>query len=339
MTAIKDFTIGETIEGFYAALNIEERDFKDVSKGRFLSLELRDKTGEASAKWWDWGKSDLTLADIPLGTIIKVRGRVEEYRNQKQVVIGKMRLALPEEYNPADFIPTSSQSEEQIIERIDALRKQVSDPFITALIDSFFNDEETFAAYMRASAAERNHHAFVRGLAEHSCNVTEMVLSIAEHYQHLNQDLLIFGGLFHDYGKIQSYNINTTIQYSLEGRLVDHISLADAEIAARAQTIENFPPNLLLRIRHLILSHHGIREYGSPVEPKTPEAILLNYADIIDSRMEMVRTGREVIDTGGWAYVKPLRKNIYYGPMEPDMPADSDSGSDADSDTYSETEQ
>ncbi len=316
MTAIKDFTTGEIIEGFYAALNVEERDFKDTSKGRFLSLELRDKTGEATAKWWDWGKSGLTLADIPIGVVVKVRGRVEEYREQKQVVIGKMRPALPEEYDPAILIPTSEQSEEQVVERINALRDKISDPYIKLLTDSFFDDEEIFAGYLRAAAAERNHHAFVRGLAEHSCNVTELVLSIAQHYHHLNPDLLIFGGLFHDYGKLQSYDISTTIQYSLEGRLVDHISLADAEITSHAQKIEGFPANLLLRIRHLILSHHGIKEYGSPVEPLTPEAILLNYADLIDSRMEMVRLGRRVIDTGGWAYVKPLRKNIYYGPME-----------------------
>ncbi len=319
MTAIKDFEVGEIIEGYYAALNVEERDFKDTSKGRFLSLELRDKTGEASAKWWDWGKSGLTLADIPLGTIIKVRGRVEAYREQKQIVIGKMRPAERDEYNPEDLIQTSEQSEEEIIARISALREQINDPFVQQLTNSFFDDEEIFAAYLNAAAAERNHHAFVRGLAEHSCNVTELVLSIGKHYQHINTDILIFGGLFHDYGKIQSYNVSTTIQYSLEGRLVDHISIADAEIAAHAQRIEEFPSNLLLRIRHLILSHHGIKEYGSPVEPKTPEAILLNYADLIDSRMEMVRTGRESLDIGGWAYVRPLRKNIYYGPIsEPD---------------------
>jgi 3'-5' exoribonuclease len=315
MTAIRDFEVGEIVEGFYAALNVEERDFKDTSKGRFLSLELRDKTGEASAKWWDWGKSGLTLAEIPLGTIVKVRGRVESYREQKQVVIGKLRPALRDEYNPDDLIQTSEQSEEQIIGRISALREKISDPYILQLTNSFFDDEEIFAAYLNAAAAERNHHAFVRGLAEHSCNVTELVLSIAQHYQYLNEDLLIFGGLFHDYGKIQSYHVSTTIQYSLEGRLVDHISLADAEISARAQKIDGFPSNLLLRIRHLILSHHGIKEYGSPVEPKTPEAILLNYADLIDSRMEMVRNGRESLDTGGWAFVRPLRKNIYYGPV------------------------
>ncbi len=325
MTAIKDFVTGEVIEGFFAALNIEERDFKDTSKGRFLSLELRDRTGEATAKWWDWGKSGLTLADIPIGTVVKVRGRVEEYREQKQVVIGKMRPALPEEYDSSILIPTSDQSEEQIIERINALRERLTDPFVVQLTNSFFDDEEIFAGYLKAAAAERNHHAFVRGLAEHSCNVTELVLSMAQHYQHLNSDLLIFGGLFHDYGKMQSYNISTTIQYSLEGRLVDHISLADAEVTAHAQQIENFPPNLLLRIRHLILTHHGIKEYESPVEPMTPEAVLLNYADLIDSRMEMVRMGRKVIDTGGWAYVRPLRKNFYYGPMEEESPDDASS--------------
>lgn len=312
MTRIKDFSVGHQIEGFYAILIAEEREFSDTSRGRYLNLELADRSGQASAKWWDYQKSDIGLDKIPIGSVVKVRGKVDSYREQKQVVISRLRPALEGEYAPEDLIRTSPVPELEIIERITRLREKVENEFIRRLIDAFFDDEVIFADYLRASAAERNHHAYVRGLAEHSCNVTELVVMLAERYPEVDRDLLIFGGLFHDFGKIRSYSISTTIQYSLEGRLIDHISIADAEITAKAGEIDGFPSKLLIQIRHLILSHHGERLFGSPVEPKTPEALLLNFADLIDSRMEMVRGGRDKTDSGGWSYIKSLRRNIYF---------------------------
>ncbi|MBN4076184.1 HD domain-containing protein [Gemmatimonas aurantiaca] len=313
MTKIKDLAPGEAFDGFYAVYGVEERDFKDQTRGKFLSLEIGDSSGQTSAKWWSWSESGYSLSQFPVGSILKLRGTAEDYNGQTQVKISRLRPAEASEYTVEDFIRTSPQSEEEVIARINALREQVQNEHIKALIALFFDDEKIFAEYLRASAAERNHHAYIRGLAEHSCNVTEVAVSLAKHYPELDTDLLIFGGLFHDYGKIDSYNITVSIQYSLAGRLVDHISLADAEISRRAMEIEDFPEELLLHIRHLILSHHGVREYGSPVEPKTPEAMILNYADLIDSRMEMTRAGRDNIDPGGWSYVKSLRRNVFYG--------------------------
>lgn len=327
MSKIKDLIVGEAVEGFYAVYGIEERDFKDPTRGKFLSLEIGDASGQTSAKWWDWSASGLSISQFPIGSILKLRGTTEDYRGQKQLLISKLRPAEESEYSIEDFIRVSPQSEEEISARISALREQVENPHIRELIAAFFDDEKIFADYMRASAAERNHHAYVRGLAEHSCNVTELALSLADHYPELDRDLLIIGGLLHDFGKIQSYRITTTIQYSLAGRLVDHISIADAEITARAAEIEGFPPELLLHIRHLILSHHGEKAFGSPVEPKTAEAIMLNYADLIDSRMEMVRGGRGSIDPGGWSFVRPLRRNIFYGtPLSVESPESEESG-------------
>lgn len=313
MSKINELVAGETAEGFYAVYGAEERDFKDPTRGKFLSLEIGDKTGQTSAKWWSWSESGMSLSQFPIGSILKLRGTVEDYQGQKQIKISRLRPAEESEYSIDDFIRTSPQSEEEVIARINALREQVQNDYIKQLIAIFFDDDKIFAEYMRASAAERNHHAYIRGLAEHSCNVTEVAVSLAKHYPELDTDLLIFGGLFHDYGKIGSYNIDVSIQYSLAGRLVDHISLADAEITRRASEIEGFPEEVLLHIRHLILSHHGVREYGSPVEPKTPEAMILNYADLIDSRMEMTRSGRDKVDPGGWSYVKSLRRNVFYG--------------------------
>ncbi|MFQ5607207.1 MAG: 3'-5' exoribonuclease YhaM family protein [Candidatus Zixiibacteriota bacterium] len=321
MTRIKDLTVGRPVEGYYALLIAEEREFSDSSRGSFLHLELADKTGQAAAKWWDWQKSGMTLDQYPIGSVVKLRGKADSYRDQKQILISRLRPAEEGEYSIDDLIRTSPRSEEEIVARISALRELVENEHIRRLSASFFDDQEIFAAYLRASAAERNHHAYVRGLAEHSCNVTEVAVSLAEHYSEVDKDLLVIGGLLHDYGKIRSYDISTSIHYSLEGRLVDHISIADAEVTAHAGAIEGFPATLRAEIRHLILSHHGERMYGSPVEPKTPEAILLNYADLIDSRMEMVRNGRNAVDSGGWSYVKPLRRNIYYGTPEPESGA------------------
>ncbi|MFQ5453926.1 MAG: HD domain-containing protein, partial [Candidatus Zixiibacteriota bacterium] len=164
-----------------------------------------------------------------------------------------------------------------------------------------------------AAAGKLWHHAYIGGLSEHSANITELALRVAVGYDFLNKDYLIFGGLFHDVGKMNTYSTDTVIDYTDEGRLIGHISLADNWICTQAGKIENFPDKLLIKLRHIILSHHGEIEFASPVVPQIPEAFVIYYCDEIDSKMGAIDRIREKQDGEGWSdYVKLLGRYLYF---------------------------
>jgi len=184
-------------------------------------------------------------------------------------------------------------------------------------MQSFWDDEEFFDAYLKAAAGKLWHHATVGGLSEHSANVAELAVRVAAGYEFLDKDLLIFGGLLHDAGKLSAYSVSTVIDFTDEGRLLGHISMADEWITTRARAIDDFPPKLLVKLRHLILAHHGELAYASPVVPQIPEAFVLYYCDEIDSKMGAITRIRDRQDGVGWSgYVKMLERYLYFGEEE-----------------------
>ncbi len=226
-------------------------------------------------------------------------------------------MAKDDEYTAEDILPFSPQPEPERRARIIALTEKVENNYIKALMQSFWDDEEFFDAYLKAAAGKLWHHATVGGLSEHSANVAELAMRVASGYDFLEKDLLIFGGLLHDAGKVSSYSISTVIDYTDEGRLLGHISIADEWITTRARTIDDFPPKLLIKLRHLILAHHGELAYASPVVPQIPEAFVLYYCDEIDSKMGAITRIRDRQDGVGWSgYVKMLERYLYFGEEE-----------------------
>ncbi|MCK4573444.1 MAG: HD domain-containing protein [candidate division Zixibacteria bacterium] len=182
-----------------------------------------------------------------------------------------------------------------------------------ALVDSFWEDEKFLDDFLVAAAGKLWHHAYIGGLAEHSANVAELALRVATGYDYLNKDYLIFGGLFHDAGKIGTYSTTTVIDYTDEGRLVGHICLADEWICHRARQIEAFPENLLMKLRHLILSHQGELAYATPVVPMMTEAFVIYYCDEIDSKLGAIDRIRSRQEGEGWSdYVNLLSRYLYF---------------------------
>jgi 3'-5' exoribonuclease len=311
---IVDFVKDDRIEGFFS---VRRREIRDYTKGKYLSLELGDSSGRVGAVMWE--PDQFALSELEEGMVVKARGVVGEYRNKTQFTINRIRLALDDEYSLEDIMPHSPQSYDERKARLMALRDQIQNSHIRALVDSFFEDEAFLDGYLNAAAGKLWHHATVGGLSEHSANVTELTLRVAQGYDFLNTDYLIFGGLFHDAGKMASYTTRTVIDFTDEGRLVDHISLADGWICERARNIEGFSDSLLMKLRHLILSHHGEREYGAPIVPQTPEAFVLYYCDEIDSKMGAIERIRNRHDGHGWSeYVNLLQRFLYFGEEDED---------------------
>ena len=306
---ISQFSIEDTVIGFFAVRKTSVREF---TRGQFVSLEIGDHSGRIPAVWWE--PDHFALTELVVGMVVKISGTVGEYNDRLQININRLRLAREGEYELEDIMPHSQQSLEKRRGRIMALSEKIENSYVKALVCSFFDDTEFLDKYLMAAAGKLWHHAYLGGLAEHSANVAELALEMAGRYSYLDKDVLLFGGLFHDAGKIAQYSTDTVIDYTDEGRLVGHICLADQWICERAASIEAFPESLLIRLRHVILSHHGQLEFASPIVPQTPEAFILYYCDEIDSKMGALDRIRSRQDGAGWSdFVKLLSRHIYFG--------------------------
>ena len=307
---VKDFVVDDRVENFFA---VRRKEILDYTRGQYVRLELGDATGRIKGVMWD--PDQFAMTELAEGMVVKVRGQVTEYNNKLQVTVKNVRLARDDEYNIEDVLPHSPQSVEQRRSRLMALTEKVQNTYISSLINSFWNDEVFMERYLKAAAGKLWHHAYVGGLSEHSANVAELAVRVALGYDFLDRDLLIFGGLFHDAGKTDTYTSDAnTIDYTDEGRLIGHVCLVDSWIVDRAREIEAFPEKLLLKIRHLILSHHGELQYASPVVPQIPEAFVLYYCDEIDSKLGAIDRIRRKQGGKGWSeYVNMLGRFLYFG--------------------------
>ncbi|MFZ5979446.1 MAG: 3'-5' exoribonuclease YhaM family protein, partial [Candidatus Zixiibacteriota bacterium] len=256
---IREFVIGDRVDAFFA---VRKKVVREYTRGQFVSLELGDATGRINAVLWE--PDQFALAELDDGMVVKIRGVVGEYQNKSQLTVEKIRLALENEYTLEDILPHSTQSYEERKARLMTLTDKIENSYVLSLVKSFWEDEKFLDDYLKAAAGKLWHHAYIGGLSEHSANVAELALKVATGYDFLDKDLLIFGGLFHDAGKVGSYSTTgNMIDYTDEGRLVGHISLVDQWTCARAAKIEAFPEKLLVKLRHMLLSHHGELQYAS----------------------------------------------------------------------------
>jgi 3'-5' exoribonuclease len=306
---IVDFVIDDRITGFFS---VRKKTVREYARGRFVSLELGDCSGRIGAVCWE--PNQFCLTELEAGTVVKVRGVVGEYNDKQQLTVSRIRLAQSEEYTIEEILPHSSQPIGQRRHRLLSLAERIENSYVKALTDAFFEDESWMSEFLNAPAGKLWHHAFVGGLAEHSANVAQLALDVSSHYDFLNKDYLLFGGLFHDAGKMAAYSSGTMFDFTDEGRLVGHICLADHWICERAGRLETFPPELLTKLRHLVLSHQGELEYATPVVPQIPEAFVVYYCDEIDSKMGAIDRIRTKQGGVGWSeYVKLLNRYLYFG--------------------------
>ncbi len=304
---VSEMVVEDKITGFFA---VRKKNVKESVRGPFVSLELGDHSGRIAAVMWD--PDQFALNELEAGMVVKAKGTVGEYQNKLQFVISRLRLAKDDEYELETILPHSKKPLEERRGRLLSLADRIENSFIRKLTDTFFGDEQFFNRFLTSPAGKLWHHAFIGGLSEHSANVAELALEVGSRYDFIDRDLLLFGGLFHDAGKIATYRTGTMIDYTDEGRLINHIVLCDQWICERAGQIESFPPKLLIKIRHILLSHQG--EYDTPVQPMIPEAFIVYYCDEIDSKMGAIERIRTKHGGVGWSeYVNLLDRYLYFG--------------------------
>lgn len=272
----------QTVLSFFAVLSRQLRARKDG--GQYLAAVLADKTGKVECRMWE----NAADAEFDSGDIVKVQATVNRYNGQFQLVLGKVRRASENEIDRSDYLPSSRFNVDELWTELNRWVESFTNAPLKALLRSILDDERIGKPFREAPAAKTLHHAWLGGLLEHVVSLLGMCDAAAAHYQGIHRDLLLSGAILHDIGKLEELSWETSFEYSLRGQLLGHISIGFALIEKKLDEITDFPPRLRLLLEHMILSHHGKLEFGSPKPPMIPEAILLHYLDDLDAKMQTV---------------------------------------------------
>ena len=311
---IREIQDEDRVSGCY--LVKEKRVLKTRNGKSFLSLTLVDRTGEIPAKVWERAEALSSL--FQQGDIIQVDGHAGSYRDQIQITVSGLDL-LKEKPDPEIFLESTPEGPSEMMRSLREILRGVQNVNLKGLVDSFLKDRKFVARFKKAPAAKSFHHSYLGGLLEHTLSVCQMAIQVAAHYPQLNRDLLITSAFLHDIGKIKELGYDLQIDYTDEGRLVGHVVLSMTMVEEKLRDLNAFPEALAIRLRHLILSHHGQYDFGSPKEPKFLEAFALNLIDDLDAKINgLSRFMERDRNEGAWTeFNRMFGKYFMKGKMQP----------------------
>jgi len=277
----------------------------------YLSLHLSDRTGEIDAKMWD--NVAEVMHTFERDDFIKVKGLVQVYQNRSQFTVHKLRRLDDDEVEFADYFPCSDRDVNEMFAELQGIVSGVQDVHLRALLEAVLGDPEIAVKFKMAPAAKNIHHACRGGLLEHVLSLCSLSRATAAHYREIDLDLLIAGAVLHDLGKIDELSYARSFSYSSEGQLLGHIVIGLRMVGKKFDALPDFPPKLRTLVEHMIVSHHGELEFGSPKIPVFPEALLFHHLDNLDSKMEVMRSAlkRDSLVEGeftGW--IAPLERYL-----------------------------
>ena len=283
MRFLNELHEGDRINGIYLC---KQKQSAVTKNGKpYENIILQDKTGIMDGKIWD--PNSLGIDDFDALDYIDVVGDVTSFAGAMQLNIKRVRKAAEDEYDPADYLPVSENSTDDMYSQLRAFIDSVENHYLSALLKKLFVEDEAFVkAFEGHSAAKTVHHGFIGGLLQHTLAVTKMCVFLADNYPILDRDLLVTAAIFHDIGKVSELSDFPANDYTDDGQLLGHIFIGAELIGNKVRQISGFPPVLATELRHCILAHHGELEYGSPKKPAIAEAMALNFADNTDAKLE-----------------------------------------------------
>lgn len=279
---VADLKVGQNVWSIFA---VGKKIVKKKKNGDdFCLVTLQDKGGEIQGViWTEVFKNNTGFQE---GDFVQVRGRVSQYRDAKQLIIEHIEKAEDANLiNYADFIKTTKKNVNSMYAELLSLAESVHNKCLSQLLDDFFKDKQFAQDFRQATAAVQYHHAYRGGLLEHTLSVCRVCSLIADVYANVNRDLLICGALLHDIGKIKEYDVGVVIKVTDQGKLLGHISMGYSLVLEKITAIKDFPEDLKDRILHIIISHHGYKEFGSPKRPKIMEAFIVHHVDYMDAEV------------------------------------------------------
>jgi len=271
----------------------------------YLALTLGDRSGQLEAKMWD--NVEDAIDAFEQEDFIKVKGLINKYKNRFQLTIHKLRRLADSEIDFADYLPKTSKDIGELWQTLAGFVATFQDPNLKALVEAFMSDPAIAEAYRNAPAAKSLHHAYIGGLLDHVVSLFRSCDLVCRNYPQINRDLLLTGAFLHDIGKIHELTFNRSFSYTTRGQLLGHMVIELEMLQAKVAQVPGFPDELKTLVEHLIISHHGQYEFGSPKLPMFPEALMLHYLDDLDSKMEAMRAHfeRGADADGAWAGYNP----------------------------------
>ena len=314
---VKELRSGDKVDSYFSVAY--KKPVSAYKYGHMFEFRAVDRTGQITVKYWggqDQAKVEELQSSLKRGDVVRVLGEVGEFRDQVEISISEKNggrfVRLEEgEYDLSGLLVVMEGIPE-MKERLRAFVNGVEEPHISSLLRSFFDDDGFMEAFASCPASMQLHSAAVGGLLQHTLNVAEICAKVLILQPNLDRDLVMAGALLHDIGKIRSFSVGTSIDHTVEGNLIGHMVIGDEELMERLRTVDGFPDDLALKLRHIIASHHGRREWGSPVEPMMPEALLVHEADDLDAKLDYMVSRREgAVTEDDWMWDKRLGRLIY----------------------------
>jgi 3'-5' exoribonuclease len=313
---IRQFTDGDTLDEVFLVTDKQMRANRQGNP--YLQIEMRDRSGSIVGRLWN--ATEKLFQSFDAGEFVQCKGKVQLYQGALQVILSQVSRVPFESLNPAEFLPQAEQDVAKLLEALRGKLRGLRNHHLKALAEVFLMDEHFLDTFSRAPAGVRQHHAYLGGLLEHVVNLLETAERVLPLYPDVDRDLVLMGLFLHDVGKVRELTYDTAFAYTDEGQLLGHLVIGVEMLSEKLKIVseltgEPFPRELALRLKHIIVSHHGTLEFGSPKLPMTPEAQFVHYLDNLDAKTHMfVRELKEDVSGAAWTAFNPsLQRKLFRG--------------------------
>ena len=321
MQTIASLKEGDWVEEIYL---VTSKQISTAKNGvTYLSLKLADKTGEIDGRLWD--NADAVAGKFEREDFVRIKGMASNYQGSMQIKMKTLEKVDDSAVDVANFLESSPRNPDEMVKELRAFAAALSNVHLRQLMNSFLDDAVFMAVFRRTPAAKTLHHNYIGGLLEHIVELIALSRDVAKHFPSIDLDLLTVGAFLHDIGKVKELAVRKSIEYTTEGRLIGHISIGYEMIVEKVNTIPGFPAELTMLLKHIMLSHHGEYEFGSPKRPKIQEAIIINYLDDLAAKINNFQATlkKENVTAGEWTgYSKMHDRYLYrqptYGVPDPE---------------------
>lgn len=314
---VSDLTIGTKVNTIFA---VAKKQVKKKRNGdEYCTVNFQDRKGNIDGVLWT--ETYNNTEDFNEGDFVSVEGEVKEYKRSRQLAVSSIRkIEDKENLEYSDYIKTTNKNIDEMFSELMKYIARIKNPYFKKLIDMFFSDKNFIEDFKSSTAAVKYHHAFKGGLLEHTLAMTKICDSLSKIYNNLNYDLLISGAVLHDVGKIMEYKTVVSTEVTDEGKLLGHITIGYGMVLEKIKQIKGFPDDLKNRLLHIILSHHGYKEFGSPKRPRILEAFVVFHVDYLDADIGGYNIILEGNKSGAdWSdYAKNFEGSVFLKEIEPD---------------------
>lgn len=310
MQTISSLKEGDWVEEIYLVTS------KQVSTAKngvtYLALKLADKSGEIDGRLWD--NADEVAGKFEREDFVRIKGMASNYQGSMQIKMKTLEKVDDSRVDMANFLESSPRNIDEMVRELRTVAASVKNLHLRKLMDAFLNDTAFMAVFRQAPAAKTLHHNYLGGLLEHVLELMNLARDLAKHFPSADADLLTAGAFLHDIGKVRELTIKKSIGYTTEGRLLGHISLGYEIVTEKVNAIPGFPGELAMLLKHIMLSHHGEYEFGSPKRPKIQEAIIINYLDDLSAKINNFQATlkKENVAAGEWTGFSKMHDRYLY---------------------------